>query len=206
MADEDRQAYTDFVRQAAEAFHAARLQFSVALPSPLFPGPRPLQHYASVFGGFPVASTPYDLAAIAPAVDFITLMTYDGYTRSSAPGPIAGYTWVEQSVRYALQYVPRQKLHLGLGFYGRVWCNQDATEAPYSEVMKMLGDNHAELRWHEWHRSPWFVFADSRCQGQSVVFFENRESLKEKMKLVGKYRLRGFSAWRLGQEDPRFWQ
>lgn len=204
VLQEDGPKYTQFVREASGAFHARHLTFTVALPSPLFTGTMGRSAYREWFGDFGVSQLPYDYEQIAALVDFISLMTYDNYGHGTAPGPIAGYAWVEQSLRFVLRQVPPEKLSLGLGLYGRRWCGQQVTDSAYPEVDLLVQRTHSVLRWHSWHRSPWFEYRASGCR--SIVWFENRRSLREKLKLVRQYRLAGFSAWRLGQEDPEFWR
>ncbi|MGH9521376.1 MAG: glycosyl hydrolase family 18 protein [Terriglobales bacterium] len=198
----DSAAYTDFIRTAALAFHARHLQLSVAVPTPLLQ-PAAGETYAAMFGGFAVMTEPYDLKEIARSVDFVTLMTYGQYGPGMPPGPVAGYFWVEQSIRYALQYVPAKKLSMGLGFWAYRWCNQQITYSSYGDVANLAAGTGAVPQWHAWNRSPWFAYDRDGCR--NVVWYENSRSLREKMGLLAKYHLHGFSAWRLGQEDPAFW-
>ena len=197
---EDKGNYVQFVREAASAFRPHKLRFSVVVPPPLV---RPnLPPEAS--NRFLIARTPYDLREIGRHVDLLTLMTYDENTSADSPGPIASYDWVEQSIRYALRFVPRQKLFMGLGFYGRQWCNQQVSESSFLEVASLAAREALSFRWHPVHRSPWLEFEGEGCR--SILWFENSQSLAEKLQLVQKHRLAGFSAWRLGQEDPAFWR
>jgi spore germination protein YaaH len=199
----DSKAYTEFVRQASRVFHKRHLQLSVAVPSALLQ-PAAGETYAEMFGGFAVMTEPYDLKAIARSVDFISLMTYGQYGAGMPPGPVAGYYWVEQSIRYALQFVPARKLSMGLGFWAYRWCNQQITYSGFTDVAGLAAATGAIPQWHAWNRSPWFEYDRDGCR--NVVWYENERSLREKLKLVGQYRLHGYSAWRLGQEDPAFWQ
>ena len=41
--------------------------------------------------------------------------------------------------------------------------------------------------------------------GDYTVWFENEQSLKEKLKLVGKYNLKGTGSWSLNQETDDTW-
>ncbi len=200
---EDGNSYTEFVRQAAQAFHDQHLQLSVALPTPLLTLP-PGQTYAEWFGGFGVYREPYDLAKIAAQVDFISLMTYGQYGKGTPPGPVAGYVWVEQSIRYALQFVPAGKLSLGLGFWVHRWCGSQVSYSGYSDLQPVLSRDGAAPRWHARDRAPWLEYEQDGCR--TTAWFENRRSLREKLKLVRHYHLRGFSGWRLGEEDPAFWK
>lgn len=202
VLDADGKSFTEFIREAAQAFHERRLQLSVALPTPLLT-PAPGEKYAEYFGGFVMYREPWALADIAPYVDFITLMTYGQFGKGTPPGPVASYDWVEQSIRYALQFVPREKLSMGLGFWAYRWCGPQITYSGYPEVEGLMASYRVKQRWHAPHRSPWFEYDDAGCR--ATAWFENRRSLHEKLKLVRKYHLRGFSAWRLGQEDPAFW-
>ncbi len=200
---EDGKNFTEFVRQAAQAFHEQHLQLSVALPTPLLTLP-PGQAYAEWFGGFGVYPEPYELAKIAPLVDFISMMTYGQYGKGTPPGPVAGYVWVEQSIRYALQFVPANKLSMGLGFWAHRWCGSVVSYNRYSELEQLLNGKAAVPRWNDRDRAPWLEFEQDGCR--TTAWFENRRSLREKLKLVRRYHLRGFSGWRLGQEDPAFWK
>jgi spore germination protein YaaH len=202
VLDGDGKSFTGFIREAAKVFHERGLQLSVALPSPLLT-PSPGEKYAEYFGGFAVYREPWDLADIAPHVDFISLMTYGQFGKGTPAGPVAGYAWVEQSIRFALQSVPREKLSMGLGFWAYRWCGAQITYSGYPEVEGLMADYRAKPHWHAPHRSPWFEYDEPGCR--TTAWFENRRSLQEKLKLVRKYHLRGFSAWRLGQEDPAFW-
>ena len=197
---EDKSNYAQFVREAASAFHAHKLRFSVVVPPPLVRPDLPPEASNRML----VTPTPYDLREIGRHVDLLTLMTYDENTSEDSPGPIASYDWVEQSIRYALLFVPRQKLFMGLGFYGRQWCNQQVSESSFLEVASLAAREGLSFRWHTAHRSPWLEFEGEGCR--SILWFENSQSLSEKLKLVQKHRLAGFSAWQLGQEDPAFWR
>ncbi len=197
---EDKENYSQFVREAALAFHAQKLRFSVAVPSSLVRQDPP----AKASRRFRILPTPYDLGEIGKHVDLLTLMTYDEHIQPHAPGPIASYDWVEQSIRYALLFVPRRKLFMGLPFYGRQWCNQRVSESSFADAASLAARQRLSFRWHPVHRSPWVEFQGKDCR--STLWLENSRSLSEKLKLMRKYRLAGFSAWRLGQEDPAFWR
>lgn len=200
----DANAFASFVQEASEAFHAQHLRLSVAVPSPLFTATLPKEKYAAMFGGFAVDASPYPFAQFVSYVDFVSLMVYGQYGRGTPPGPVASRSWTEQSIRYALQFVPPQKLSLGVGLWAQRWCNQQVTYSRYVELQALSAAAVQKPHWDKKQRAPWFEYEDSGCR--TVVWFENRRSLKEKFKLVSRYHLRGFSAWRLGQEDPEIWK
>ncbi len=45
-----------------------------------------------------------------------------------------------------------------------------------------------------------------RSDSLRTAWFDDARSLREKLKLVQIDHLRGYAAWRLGVEDPEFWQ
>lgn len=51
----------------------------------------------------------------------ICLMTYDQHTRWTATGPVAGWTGTIANLDYALKFVPKEKLSLGIPLYGYHW-------------------------------------------------------------------------------------
>src|SRR5258708_8531936 len=126
-------------------------------------------------------------------------MAYDQHTRSSRPGPIAGYNWVEHAVSETLNVVPNHKMLLGVPLYHRKWSDDPTTAGSHREAMSLLDSAGADLQWDELARSPWF-----EAPGQ-VVWLENSRSIGEKVDLAKRYKLAGVAAWRLGQEDPDVW-
>ncbi len=204
VGQEDGPAFTEFVRESSEAFHAQQLELSVALPTPLLT-PDPGKQYPETFAGFVVFREPYDMAQIAPLVDFVSLMTYGQYGIGTGAGPVASYAWVEQSVRYALQFIPRQKLSMGLGLWSQRWCNHQVTFSSHAEAEELRKKHGAATRWNKEKQSSSFTYDDAN-QCPTSVWMETRRSLRARMQLVRKYGLRGFSAWRLGHEDGEFWR
>lgn len=191
----DMNLYTRFVHEAAKAFHHEGRLLSVAVV------PRFLD---SVPGQWAAA---YDYSELARETDFLTLMAYDNSGRLDPPGPIAGYDWVKKALEYARTRVPTDKLLLGIALYGREWTdygnNFQARTIPYPETRALLSRLSLTPQWDERTRSPWFKYQASGTVRS--VWYENVRSIQEKVKLVERYGLRGFAAWRLGMEDPRIW-
>ena len=192
---DDINLYTRFVHDAAKALHHDGRLLSVAVV------PRFLD---SVPGQWAAA---YDYPGLARAADFLTLMAYDNSGRLGPPGPIAGYNWVKKALEYAQTRVPTDKILLGIALYGREWANDggnlQARTMPYPETRSLLNRLSLIPQWDEKYRSPWFEY---RTGGTlRSVWYENARSIQEKLRLLERYRLRGFAAWRLGMEDPHIW-
>ena len=105
----DRNVLTDLVSITATALHKAGLQLSIAtVPNaPGYPGSGEFAKW--IFTDWRGA---YDLDALSKFVDLVCLMTYDQNTRWTTPGPVAGWQWTLDNMKYALQVVPKEKLSL----------------------------------------------------------------------------------------------
>ncbi|HEX9691625.1 MAG TPA: glycosyl hydrolase family 18 protein [Gemmatimonadales bacterium] len=208
VSDTDR--FTAFYREAAEALHAAGMTLSVAVvPTDGRPGHLPFHRYmlANWRGNF-------DVAALAEAGDFISLMTYAQHGGVTTPGPIAGLPWMRRMVQYALdQGVPAAKISLGIPSYSGYWrpdytASQGAkaagAEVSWSRARALLDQNQVEATWLPdqgshlayWERSGTFEW----------LFLEDHRSFATKLALLDEFPgLRGISVWVLGAEDPDIW-
>ncbi len=211
----DRDALSALVKTSAEALHHASLQLSIAtVPNaPGYPGSGGFAKW--IYTDWRGA---YDLAAIGKAVDLVCLMTYDQHTRWTTPGPVAGWQWTVDNIDYALKYVPREKLALGIPVYGYHWytaapvlnkvtgrygpaLGADYISAP--DALLLAREYGAKVQWDATDRSTFFYFY--RDQMREWVFFPDQRAFKERYDLAVKDGLAGFCSWVLGQEDPAIW-
>jgi spore germination protein YaaH len=148
----------------------------------------------------------YDLQALSNVVDYMIIMAYDQHWETSGPGPVAGLDWVKKQLDYMTTQVPKEKLVLGVPFYGRVWTNgQNGVGIIYSNTIKAAQENNAPIQWHPQYQSPFVKY--TKADGSTKeIWFENARSLQEKLRLVNTYGLKGVVAWRLGQEDTAIWE
>ena len=200
----DKARYSAFVRRVAAKLHRDGRLLSVAVTprfSDEYPDPRAAEFRTGEWGA------PFDLRALGQSVDFLVLMTYDHHGNTTAPGPVAGYEWARAAIEYAAGRVPPQKLVVGIPFYGREWVEtaggRISRSLTFSRLQPLLARPQVQVQWDERWRAPWLQFRE----GTEVhtVWFDDRRSYREKLELVRRYRLRGFAAWRLGTEDPQFW-
>ncbi len=202
----DRPAYTQFVRRLAAQFHGNHLKLGVAVPAPLVPTPPRGSRGNSNGMVWPSSeqSGAFDYHALAEAADFVSLMAYDQHFQPGDPGPLAGLPWVDACTRKVLGWVPADKLLLGMPLYYRDWFGKSVREGGYLEAVSLLSKLRAPVEYDRKEGAPLVKFQDGN--EAHTLCFENARSLREKVQLVRRYRLLGFSAWRLGYEDPAAWK
>ena len=206
----DRDLLSGLVADTAAALHKESLQLTIAtVPNaPGFAGKSAYSHwlYANWRGG-------YDLKALAQSADLICLMTYDQNTRWTEPGPVAGYPWTVQNLDYALQFVPKEKLSLGIPVYGYHWFagdpgkdekpNPTAEYIGQREIDQYLAAYHPNVEWDSADRVAWFYFY--RDDVRDWVFYTDKRGFQERLALAHDRGLQGFCSWVLGEEDPEIW-
>ena len=205
IAPADKTYYSRFVQRVAAGLHReGRLLTIAVVPrfSDVYPDRNPKREFHSGEWG-----APYDFRALGRVVDFMALMTYDHHSSATPPGPVAGYEWVKAALEYATRRVPRQKLLLGIPFYGREWVtNGEATSAhtlSFTDARNRMDHFSLDQLWDGRWRTPWFQYNDA--DGVHTGWYENSRSLEAKLALMEEFHLRGFAAWKLGVEDPAFW-
>jgi spore germination protein YaaH len=201
----DKVSYSRFVARLGARLHRDHRLLSVAVVprfSDVFPDSSLPGFHTGQWGAG------YDYRSLGRAADFLVLMAYDQHTPLTPPGPVAGYNWVKAALDYAVQRVPPYKLVLGIPFYGREWAETaggtTSHSLAYKDLEAVLQDPSSERHWDDISHTSWFEWRE----GETVrtAWFDDARSLREKMKLARLYHLRGYAAWRLGVEDPDFWQ
>jgi spore germination protein YaaH len=209
----DRDGLSALVKNTAEVMHQAGLQLEIAtVPNaPGYPGGTAFSRwmYADWRGG-------YDLKTLAKYVDLICLMTYDQHTRWTVPGPVAGWQWTIDNLKYALKYVPKDKLALGIPLYGYHWYtgnpglgkaeqkpNPTASYISAPDAKFLLHTYNGHEFWDPIDHTSFFWFY--RDQTREWVFYTDKRTFQDRYDLAKQYGVWGFCAWVLGQEDPSIW-
>lgn len=150
-------------------------------------------------------SIAYDYAQLAKYADKIMIMTYDNHGSWSDAGPIADIRWVENNLKYALKFIPKNKLYIGIAGYGYDWSSKGIESLEYGPIMNLVERFNSPILWEEPAKSPHFDYTGPDGVTHQV-WYENSESIKYKLDLVNKYDIAGAALWKLGEEDPGYWQ
>src|SRR3990167_3005145 len=148
-----------------------------------------------------------DWKEISKYADQLSIMGYSEHGDEDEAGPIASVGWVESIINYALSLdIPPEKLFLGIPLYGYKWqadSDKNAEGLTFAQIQKTIATNQVEIQWDETFKSPYFEY--ERGRSEYIVWFENAQSVSEKMTLADKKGLGGVNFWRLGDEDPQIW-
>ena len=190
MKDEDRDLYTQFIRELAPILRNERITVSV-------------DYYFVRY---------IDRKRIGEAVDYVILMGYDQKgTWSNEAGSISAINVVEEQINSLINdsKISSEKIILGVPFYTRLWTEKNASEKPTSVVYSMqdcldfvnqnkittvwdedAGQNYAELKKGDLTYKLWL---------------EDSDSMRKRVEVVNKFRLAGLSAWQKGLEINSVW-
>ncbi|HET9441081.1 MAG TPA: glycosyl hydrolase family 18 protein [Longimicrobiales bacterium] len=209
---DDKDNMTLFYREAAQALHAIGKKISIAVVHRPDEQAGPSRYHKWLFANWRAG---YDLKALADAGDFISVMTYSQHTRRTPPGPNASLPWTEEVVKHFLQFMPANKLSLGIPTGAMHWyTSQEDRITPemarsysatmnYTWAMSLIERNKAKLNWDDEQKAAYAYYPNGGTW--EWIFVEDARTFRAKRDLIAKYKLRGFSVWVLGPEDPAVW-
>ncbi|MHB8508839.1 MAG: glycosyl hydrolase family 18 protein [Candidatus Dormibacteria bacterium] len=202
LAPGDRTALAAFSSHLGRRLHAAGLQLSAAVvPQKYFVGNPGLDSTL-----VPVITGTYDFPALSRDADWLSLMAYEQHTTATGPGPVAGIDWVEQVSRASSQGVEVSHLFLGVPLYFRDWTlGAQSSAGSWAEAAALASGSEGGVAWDFRSASAYFRYRD-RDGADHALWFEEKSSLAAKVALARRLGFAGISAWRLGLEDPAFWE
>ena len=170
----------------------------------------------------------YDYKDLSKYCDHLMIMAYDeSWDGPDSPiGPVSSISFFEKSIQYAInQGVPKEKIVVGLPFYGRIW----KTDGPTTEnrnihglglsstrIGPVVSKYNGKITFDEKKQSPTAAFTIPKDQyhfigntklteGNYIIWFENERSIKAKLRLPMKYGIKGTGSWALFHETPDTW-
>lgn len=206
--EQQRDAYTAFVESVREALGPDKI-LSVAVAA---------NPYNLTIGW----QGSYDYPRLASIADYLMIMAYDESYVGSPPGPVASSDFFEGSIQYALnQGVPRDKIVMGIPFYGRYWKTGDPAGGIgiAAEDVQFLLDNYtattrfdqptmsanATVIIREGEPLPRIWGGRVLQPGVYDIWYDSPESTRWKLETIDQENLRGVGSWALGQEIPEIW-
>lgn len=142
---------------------------------------------------------------IGEEVDQFRVMTYDYSRLNTDPGPISPVYWFKEALEYAMSKVPQEKIMAGIPTYAYQWCTTDSGNCnskglTWDGVQNIISQYDPVQEWNDMAKNPWFLYVDD-SNNTKVVYYENHQSIYEKLKIVKEMGIGGIAIWRLGSED-----
>lgn len=206
----DKEAFTSFTREAVDSVHRAGCRLSAAVVPRFTEDPGTNSYDRWIHENWRAA---FDYKALADTLDFLSYMTYAQHTGGSPPGPVAGFPWMKACLEYLLSLgVPPEKISLGLAGYSDWWypayderngSRLRGDDISYVRAMQILDSAGVKPVWDDVQKSPYAMWASRGVFRHA--WLEDTRAFMTKLELVKTHRLRGFSVWLLGMEDPTVW-
>ena len=145
----------------------------------------------------------YDYELVSRIADRVVVMAYDEHWSGSAPGSVASIEWCERVLEYALSTIHRDKLVMGMPFYGRAWADQKHSRAYKFSTLTDLKKVKKVKSIQRVKDIPFFKYTEPVTV---TVYYEDLRSVAARGGIYRSAGVRFVSFWRLGQEDPARWK
>ena len=206
----DKDALTAFTRTSVDSVHHAGCTLSAAVVPRTSDDPGPTSYHKWIYDNWRAA---YDYKALADTLDFISYMTYAQHTGGSPDGPVGGFPWIEQTIRFELSLgVSPSKISLGIPGYSDWWypaydsihgSRMRGDDISYEHAREILAKSGITPAWDDVQKALHASWNEHDVFQH--IWIEDRRAFLTKLGLVTKYHLRGYSVWVLGSEDPATW-
>ena len=144
----------------------------------------------------------YDYEKITPLVDKIFVMGYDEHWGGGTAGPVASLRWCRSVADYSLRVIGKEKLVMGIPFYGRAWVDQNHHRAlVYSTTERLINTYRADVK-----RENGIATFDYKATVSVKVYYEDEYSISSRLEMYKSMGVNAVGFWRIGQETPRVWE
>lgn len=151
-----------------------------------------------------------DYSTLNQLAQNIIFMTYEWAERTITPSPISSYYETDSFLNYILNYIPADKVIIGIATIGYYW------ELPYvpritnvnslsfERAIELASNVGAVINYDEVSQTPYFRYTSGN-NIEYIVWFINSKSINATLELVSKYNLRGISVWNITIFNPQLW-
>lgn len=185
MKDEDRNLFTQFIRELAPLLRQNNIKLSVDM------------YFVKYI----------DRTRVGEAADYVVLMGYDQRGAwSSEAGSIAEATWVEKNINSLINdsKIDSSKIILGIPFYTRLWMVKAGSTDIGTKIYTMkdcqnfIKNNGITTVWDEDAGQNYAEYTSGNITYK--LWLEDADSVKRRTEIVNKYNLAGITGWRKGFE------
>lgn len=150
----------------------------------------------------PAGEPAWDLRRFAAVTDRLILMNYDQHWQGGEAGPIAAQDWFAQQLADARSRVPAQKLIVAVGSYAYDWHDGIADALTIEEAWLSAHDSDTTPTFDPASGNSGFAFDENGHK--HIVWMMDAATSWNQLALLND--VGGVALWRLGSEDPGFWE
>jgi spore germination protein len=184
---EDRSALNSYMRELASILHSHGKIVTIDVSGKTWDD-------TSGWGGA------WDYRALGEACDYVCIMCYDYHWSGSEAGPIGPLDWLREVVKYALSTIPREKIVIGIPFYGYRWLGRNGVGLTFKQALETAKSVNTLVFFSEKDGEYHYSYDSYE------VWFQGAKSVELKISTVLSHGIDKIAAWRVGQEDPRVWE
>ena len=154
----------------------------------------------------PAADPDWNLRGFALAADKLFVMDYDEHEPTSQAGPIASQTWFVNSLKKDVAQIGADKVIVAVGNYAYDWTEGKPRGATPSteEAWLIAHDSGSPVRFDPASGNPTFDYEDDANRRHHVWLLDAVTAWNE-LRAADVENVAGVALWRLGGEDPGFW-
>ncbi|MBN8847612.1 MULTISPECIES: glycosyltransferase [unclassified Sphingomonas] len=151
----------------------------------------------------PAGEPEWRLASFARVVDNVILMAYDEHWQSGKAGPIASQPWFVQVVEDALRQVGHDKLIVALGSYGYDWHDDSADAMSVGEAWLAARNADTPVTFDPASGNAGYAYNQDGTQHQ--IWMLDAATSWNQFVALRRLGIVNIAMWRIGTEDPGFW-
>lgn len=144
------------------------------------------------------------LAAFSRVSDRVILMAYDQHWQGGQPGPIAPQDWFVQVVSAAQRAVGPGKLVVAMGSYAYDWHNTATDALTIEEAWLAAHESDAQVAFDRFSGNAGFAY-DEDGEHHNIWMLDAATSWNQ-FQALKRLGVGAVAMWRLGSEDPGFWE
>ncbi len=165
-----------------------------------------------------VKNEDYDYEKLSLYNDYIVLMAYDQFNKSTFPGPVSAQKWIEEAIDWTAKKIPSEKIILGIAGYGYDWSvNEDGkidevNDITYSEAINNAKALNAVIDYDNDSYNLHYSYTQERKNKDGSieklkheVWFTDAATSFNILRFSDEYATAGTALWRMGSEDSRMW-
>ncbi|HKR92009.1 glycosyltransferase [Novosphingobium sp.] len=145
------------------------------------------------------------LIAFAKVCDRVILMAYDQHWQGGLPGPIASQDWFVERVATAERIIGGGKLVVALGSYAYDWHGGTADALTIEEAWLAAHESSAPVIFDRFSGNAGFAYEEDGGEQHDVWMLDAATSWNQ-FQALKRLGIGAIAMWRLGSEDPGFWE